>query len=49
MPTLTKNQYYELVMDGFTDSDIEYSFQIPKGVENLNKERPTYGENSMPY
>ena len=36
MPMLTKNQCYELLMDCFTDFDIEYSFQISKGVANLN-------------
>lgn len=43
MPVLTNKKYMVLIMAGFTDSDIEYSYIIPTGIKNTNKEKPTYG------
>lgn len=43
MPTLTDEQYDLMIRLGFTDSDIEYSFGIPSGHSNPNRNPPTYG------
>lgn len=43
MPLVTAEQYEVLVGNGFTDSDIAYSYQVPSGRSNPNPERPTYG------
>jgi hypothetical protein len=43
MPTLTDEQYQALIRAGFTDADIEYSFKIPRGRSNPNRNQPTYG------
>jgi len=43
MPLLSEQKYRELILSGFTDSDIEYSYEIPAGLKNPNKEKPTYG------
>ncbi len=43
MPALTVMEYNRLIKEGFLDSDIKYSYRIPKGVKNPNKETRTYG------
>jgi hypothetical protein len=43
MPLLTHDQYQRLTSIGFTDSDIEYSYNIPRGERNPNPEKSTYG------
>lgn len=43
MPLLTPAQYQTLTSVGFTDSDIEYSYNIPRGARNHNPEKSTYG------
>ncbi len=44
MPLLTKEKYLKLILAGFTDADIKYSYVIPDGFKSPNKEKPTYGE-----
>jgi len=44
MPLLTREKYLKLISAGFTDSDIRYSYVIPDGFKNPNKEKRTYGE-----
>ena len=43
LPILTDEEYRALIDQGFTDSDIKYSFRIPPGRRNPNREPRTYG------
>lgn len=44
MPTLDAARYTRSVQEGFTDSEIGYSFNVPSGFSNPNPEPPTYGD-----
>ena len=40
---LSEQEYAELVAERFTDADLSYSFAIPIGANNPNREPPTHG------
>lgn len=42
MPLLTDEQYDHLIKQGFTDSDLQYSYRIPPEHPNPNGEHFTY-------
>src|SRR6266581_7065476 len=43
LPLIDDSTFKLLVSDGFTNSDISYSFRIPEGFSNPNAEPSTYG------
>ena len=43
-PLIDDSTFKLLVSDGFTNSDISYSFRIPEGFSNPNAEPSTYGD-----
>jgi hypothetical protein len=43
-PLIDDSTFKLLVSEGFTDSDISYSFRIPEGFSNPNAEKSTYGD-----
>ena len=44
LPLIDDSTFKLLVSEGFTDSDISYSFRIPEGFSNPNAEPSTYGD-----